>query len=75
MSEDIAKSPDTLPDFPDSFSPMASGGTSGMTLMRNVQQKNPVTGIGVTQLPENLNILAAQDCAAAIWERQPLPDF
>jgi hypothetical protein len=47
---------------------MASGGTSGMTLMQDLKQ-NPVTGIGVTQLPENLNILATQDCAAAIWQR------
>ena len=45
-----------------------------MTLMQDLQQ-NPVTSIGVTQLPENLNILATQDCAAAIWQRQPLPDF
>jgi hypothetical protein len=53
---------------------MASGGTSGMTLMQDLLQ-NSVTGIGMTQVPENLNILATQDCAAAIWQRQPLPDF
>jgi hypothetical protein len=45
-----------------------------MTMMQDVLQ-NPVAGIGVTQLPENLNILATPDCAAAIWQRQPLPDF
>ena len=45
-----------------------------MTLMQDVPQ-NPVTGISVTQLPENLNILATRDCAAVIWQRQPLPDF
>ncbi|AXI47602.1 DUF1826 domain-containing protein [Sulfitobacter sp. SK012] len=45
-----------------------------MTLMQDLLQ-NSVTGIGVTQVPENLNILATQDCAAAIWQRRPLPDF
>jgi hypothetical protein len=53
---------------------MASGGTSGMTLMQDLLQ-NSVTGIGVTQVPENLDILETQDCAAAIWQRQPLPGF
>jgi hypothetical protein len=53
---------------------MASGGTSGMTLMQDVLQ-NSVSGISLTQVPENLNILATQDCAAAIWHRRPLPDF
>ena len=45
-----------------------------MTLMQDVPQ-NPVTDISVTQLPENLNILATRDRAAVIWQRQPLPDF
>ncbi|MFT5626708.1 MAG: hypothetical protein ACI8Z0_003219 [Lentimonas sp.] len=45
-----------------------------MTLMQDVLQ-NSVSGISLTQVPENLNILATQDCAAAIWHRRPLPDF
>ena len=45
-----------------------------MTMMQDVLQ-NSAIGVGVTQLPENLNILATQECAAAIWQRRPLPDF
>ena len=45
-----------------------------MTLMQNVLQNSEI-GVCVTQVPENLNILATQDCAAAIWQRQHLPDF
>lgn len=45
-----------------------------MTLMQDALQ-NSAVGVSVTQVSENLNILATQDCAAAIWERRPLPAF
>ena len=45
-----------------------------MTLMQDALQ-NSAVGVSVTQVPENLNILATQDCAAAIWQRRPLPAF
>jgi hypothetical protein len=45
-----------------------------MTLMQNVLQNSEI-GVCVTQVPENLNILATQDCAAVIWQRRPLPAF
>ncbi|MDG1470951.1 MAG: hypothetical protein P8Q26_05240 [Ascidiaceihabitans sp.] len=45
-----------------------------MTLMQDVLQSS-ATGVCVTQMPKNLNILATQDCAAAIWLRRPSPDF
>jgi len=45
-----------------------------MTMMQSMQQ-NAATGVCVTQVAENLNILATPGCAAAIWQRQPLPAF
>ena len=45
-----------------------------MTLMHDVLQSSAI-GVGRTQVPENLNILAKPRCAAAIWQRQPLPAF
>jgi hypothetical protein len=45
-----------------------------MTLMQDALQ-NSAVGVSVTQVPEKLNILATQDCAAAIWQRRPLPAF
>jgi hypothetical protein len=45
-----------------------------MTMMQSVQQSVAI-GACVTQVAENLNILATPGCAAAIWQRQPLPAF
>lgn len=45
-----------------------------MTMMQNVLQGAAI-GVGVAHVPENLNILAKPGCAAAIWQRQPLPAF
>jgi hypothetical protein len=45
-----------------------------MTMIPSAQQ-NATIGVCVTQVPENLNILATPGCAAAIWQRQPMPDF
>ncbi|MFT6456433.1 MAG: hypothetical protein ACJAY6_003344, partial [Yoonia sp.] len=45
-----------------------------MTMMQDVLQSAAI-GVGVAHVPENLNILAKPGCAAAIWQRQPLPAF
>ena len=45
-----------------------------MTMMQDVLQSAAI-GVGVADVPENLNILAKPGCAAAIWQRQPLPAF
>jgi hypothetical protein len=45
-----------------------------MTMMQDVLQSGAI-GVGVAHVPENLNILAKPGCAAAIWQRQPLPAF
>jgi hypothetical protein len=45
-----------------------------MTMMQDVLQSGAI-GVGVAHVPENLNILAKPGCAAAIWQRQPLPSF
>ncbi len=45
-----------------------------MTMMQDVLQ-SAIIGVSVAHAPENLNILAKPECAAAIWQRQPLPAF
>jgi len=45
-----------------------------MTMMQDVLQDAAI-GVGVTQSPEGLKILANPGYAAAIWLRQPLPAF
>jgi hypothetical protein len=45
-----------------------------MTMMQDVLQSAAI-GVGVAHVPENHNILAKPGCAAAIWQRQPLPAF
>lgn len=45
-----------------------------MTMMQDVLQGAAI-GVGVTQKPENLSILAKPGCAAAIWQRQAPPAF
>ena len=45
-----------------------------MTMARDVLQSAAI-GVGVTQTPENLSILAKPGCAAAIWQRRALPAF
>jgi len=45
-----------------------------MTMMQDVLQSAAI-GVGVAHVPENLIILAKPGCAAAIWQRQPLPAF
>lgn len=45
-----------------------------MTMMRDVLQSAAI-GVGVAQTPEKLSILTKPGCAAAIWQRHPMPDF
>ena len=45
-----------------------------MTLAREIVQDAAV-GVGVTDRPEGLSAIHRPGCAAAIWRRQPLPDF
>ncbi len=34
-----------------------------------------VRGVGITQTPDGLRMLKDPDCAAAVWQRTPLPEF
>mgnify|MGYP001796500454 CR=1 FL=1 len=45
-----------------------------MTLTSDVT-RSPATGVGVTQTPEGLSAIHHPGCAAAIWDRAPLPSF
>lgn len=45
-----------------------------MTLMQSLVRDTAV-GVGVVTAPEHLCILNDPGCAAAIWQRQPVPDF
>lgn len=45
-----------------------------MTMMRDVLQSAAI-GVGVTQTHENLSIITKPGCAAAIWQRHPMPAF
>ncbi|MEP2717488.1 DUF1826 domain-containing protein [Pseudophaeobacter sp.] len=44
------------------------------TLLRNVLQNVP-TGVSVTEMAEDLSVIHRHDCAAAIWNRAPMPEF
>jgi len=45
-----------------------------MNMMRQELQDAAI-GVGITQSPENLDVLKKPGCAAAIWQRQPTPTF
>jgi len=45
-----------------------------MTLVREVVQ-NAAVGVGVSYTPEGLSVIHQEGCAAAIWQRNPLPNF
>ena len=45
-----------------------------MTLIREIV-KDPVIGVDVADTPERLSAIHHPGCAAAIWRRQPLPEF
>ena len=45
-----------------------------MTLVREIV-KDAAIGVGVADTPDGLSALHRPGCAAAIWRRQPLPEF
>ena len=45
-----------------------------MTLVREIVS-DPAIGVGVADTPDGLSALHRPGCAAAIWRRQPLPEF
>ncbi|MEM9277505.1 MAG: DUF1826 domain-containing protein [Pseudomonadota bacterium] len=45
-----------------------------MTLVRETVT-NAAVGVGVSHTPEGLSVIHRPDCAAAVWQRRPLPSF
>jgi hypothetical protein len=45
-----------------------------MTLVREIV-KHAAVGVGVADAPEGLSAIHRPGCAAAIWRRQPMPEF
>ncbi|MEP1768129.1 MAG: DUF1826 domain-containing protein [Sulfitobacter sp.] len=45
-----------------------------MTIQTNIQMETP-SGVAVTETPDGLRALKDAACAAAVWNRQPVPSF